>query len=137
MCSVDLNIGTTSGTKHIRTIFSIWTGTDKHFIGNALCSSDDSDTQLIHILLFFIINNIFYRSSEEKIQRSQENEGARMTGDTLLSVMENSALCHVPVRTVFQFDHFSSRVRAFLEREFPDRGIRRGGAFPGHPFLQT
>jgi len=26
---------------------------------------------------FFTINNVFYRPSEEKIQRSQENEGAR------------------------------------------------------------
>jgi len=33
---------------HIKTIFSLWTGTDKYFIGNAFCSSDGSVTQLIH-----------------------------------------------------------------------------------------
>jgi len=34
--------GHQSGTAHIKTIFSFWTGTGKRFIGNALCISDDS-----------------------------------------------------------------------------------------------
>jgi len=37
-------------------------GTAKHFTGNALCSSDDSVKQFIHILQ----NNATYKSPEEK-----------------------------------------------------------------------
>jgi len=44
--------GTISVTTHIRTIFNASPGIGKYFIGNALCSSDDSVTQLIHILQF-------------------------------------------------------------------------------------
>jgi hypothetical protein len=46
MCSVDVNMGTIRVMTHRQTIFSIWTGTDKHFISVALCSSECSDTQL-------------------------------------------------------------------------------------------
>jgi hypothetical protein len=41
---------TINGMTHLKKIFSLWTGTEKRFIGNTLCSSDDSATQLIHIL---------------------------------------------------------------------------------------
>jgi hypothetical protein len=37
---------TISGTTHFKTIYSSWTGTHEHFIGNALCSFDDSVTQI-------------------------------------------------------------------------------------------
>jgi hypothetical protein len=54
--------------------------------------------------------------------------------------MENTALRHVPVRRVFHLDgapcHFSSRVSAFLDREFPDRCIARGGPIPWRLVLQ-
>jgi len=60
--------GTTSGTTHIKTIFSFSTGTGQNFI--SLCSSDYSCTQFIHILNFFTINNVFY-NPEENVHRSQ------------------------------------------------------------------
>jgi hypothetical protein len=45
-----------------------------------------------------------------------------VTGDTFLAMMENTALHHVPVRTVFQLDsippHFSHCVCAFLDGAF-------------------
>jgi len=54
-------------------------------------------------------------------------EETTVTGDTCLAVMENTALCHVPVGTVFQSDdaqlHFFSRVPAFLDRKFPDQEV--------------
>jgi len=53
MFLVDPNRGTISGTTHIKTIFSFSSGTGKHFIGNALCSSDDSVTHLIHNFAMF------------------------------------------------------------------------------------
>jgi glucuronate isomerase len=65
MCSVDLNMGTISGTTHTKTIFSFWLGTGKRFIGNTLYSSD-----IIYILHIFAINNVFKNPQEEKIQRS-------------------------------------------------------------------
>jgi len=66
MCSVDLNMATISGTTHIKTIFNFWPGTDMHLSGNALCSSDDSVTQLIHILHSLKINSIFYNPQKKK-----------------------------------------------------------------------
>jgi len=54
--------------------------------------------------------------------------------------MENTALLHVPVGTVFQLDgappHFFCHVCAFLDREFPDPWIGRGGRFSGCLALQ-
>jgi len=54
-----------------------------------------------------------------------------VTGETFLAVMENTAFHHVPMRTIFQLDgappHFTCHVHAFLDREFPDQWIRRGG----------
>jgi hypothetical protein len=55
-------------TTHIQTVFSFWTGTNKHFIGNALCSSDGSVTRLIHILHLVTIISVFYKTPEETIQ---------------------------------------------------------------------
>lgn len=48
------------GMTHTKTVFSL-------SLGNALCSADDSVTQLIHILHFLMINSIFYKPPEEKI----------------------------------------------------------------------
>jgi len=46
-------------------------------------------------------------------------------------MMENTALCHASVGTVYQSDgappHFFSHVRAFLGTEFPDRWLDIGG----------
>jgi len=61
-------MGTNSGTTHVQTIFSFSPGTGKHFTNNALCSSDDSVTQLIHTLRYFTINNSFYKPPGEKIR---------------------------------------------------------------------
>jgi hypothetical protein len=51
--------------------------------------------------------------------------------------MENTALRHVPVGTVFQLNgapsHFPRRVHAFLDREFPDRWIGKGDLAPYPP----
>jgi hypothetical protein len=62
-------MGTIGGTTHIKTIFSFWTGTGKHFIGNALCSSDDSVMQLTHILKNFTVN--MFKKNKENIQTSR------------------------------------------------------------------
>jgi hypothetical protein len=67
MCPVYLNMGTISGMTHIKMTFSLSPGTDKHFIGNSLCSSENSVMQFIHILYIFTINNVFYKLLEEKI----------------------------------------------------------------------
>jgi len=57
-------------------IFNFLPGIDKHFICNISCSSDDSGTQLIHILHSF--TSVFYKPLEEKTQESNlENQGAR------------------------------------------------------------
>jgi anti-anti-sigma regulatory factor len=69
MCSVDVSMGTIIGTIHIKTIFSLSPSTGKRFIGNVLCSSDDSVTQLIHILHFLTIENIFHKHSEDTSRR--------------------------------------------------------------------
>jgi len=47
-------------------IFSFLPGTGKHFCCNILCSSDNLTTQFIHVLHFFMIKNIFYKTPEEK-----------------------------------------------------------------------
>jgi hypothetical protein len=53
-------------------------------------------------------------------------EETTVTGDTFLDVMDNNALCHVPVGTVFQSHgtplQFSRHVPAFLSRGFSDLG---------------
>jgi midasin (ATPase involved in ribosome maturation) len=77
MCSADLNMATISGTTHIQMIFSFWTGTGKRFIGKALCSSDGSVTQLIHILHFVSINFTFTNPQKKNSDVSNlENGGA-------------------------------------------------------------
>jgi hypothetical protein len=58
---------------HIRTIFSFWTGIGKHFIGNALCSSDDS-VMLIHVLYFFMINSVLYKPLGRKSRGVRSGE---------------------------------------------------------------
>jgi len=52
MCSVYDNMGTISGTTHLKTIFSFSPATDKHFNGSEPYSSEDSVKQLSHILNF-------------------------------------------------------------------------------------
>jgi hypothetical protein len=67
-------MGTISGTTHIKTIFSFWTGVGKHFIGNALCRSADSFTQLIRVFHSFTLGNFFYKHTE---MSNMENEGPK------------------------------------------------------------
>jgi len=56
-----------------------WTSTGKYCIGN---SSDDSVTQLIHSLHFFLINSVFYKPLEENLYESDlENEGGQIVGE--------------------------------------------------------
>jgi hypothetical protein len=64
MWSANLNMGTISGTAHIKKAFSFSPGTGKHSIDNAFCSSNNSVMQLIYILHFFTTNNVFYRLQE-------------------------------------------------------------------------
>jgi hypothetical protein len=74
VCSEDLNRGTICDMTYIKKIFSSSPDTAKHFTGNKICSSDDSVMQLIHILHFFTINNVFYKPflpPKGKNQRSQ------------------------------------------------------------------
>jgi hypothetical protein len=57
-------------------------------------------------------------------------EELTVNGDTLLAMMENSALHHVPVGTIFKVNgappHFSCCVHAFQDKEFPDLDTKRG-----------
>jgi hypothetical protein len=59
---------------------------------------------------------------------------------TFLAMMENTALCHFSVGTVFRSAgaplHFFRRVRPFLDREFPDHWLGRGEPIPW-PLLST
>jgi len=71
MCSVDPSMGTISGATHIKTTSSFSPETGKNFICNALCSSDEPVTYLIHIFQFFTLNNVFYKTPKEKVQRNQ------------------------------------------------------------------
>jgi hypothetical protein len=65
MCSAHLNMGTISGTTHIKMIFSFSPVIGKHLIGNALWNAEDSIMQLIQILHSFAINDVFYNPPEE------------------------------------------------------------------------
>jgi hypothetical protein len=89
---------------------------------------------------------MFFKPLEEKIKDIVTGLFKKKTivpGDIMLPMMENTALCHVFVRTVFQLDgappHFSHCVCAFLDREFPVCWIRRwwGDPFPGPLILQV
>jgi hypothetical protein len=64
------------------------------------------------------------------------SEEPTVTGDSFLAVMDNTALCHVHVRTVFQLHgaptHFSHHVHAFLDREFPDHWVGWVGGGGAH-----
>jgi hypothetical protein len=71
-------MGTISGMTHIKMIFSFWTGIGRNFIGNGLCSCDDSVVQLICILCFFTIRSVFSTSPEKSPEVSHlENKEAR------------------------------------------------------------
>jgi len=78
MYSVDLNIGTISGMTHMKMIFNFLTGTGKHFIGNALCSSDDCHATHSHFALFHNKQYLLQTPRRKKQEDSNlENEGAR------------------------------------------------------------
>jgi hypothetical protein len=61
-------------------------------------------------------------------------EETMKTTNTFLATMENTVLHHVTVGTVFQLvgapPHSSHHVCAFLDREFSDCWIGRGGSIP-------
>jgi hypothetical protein len=81
------------------------------------------------------------RFYEEQSYWSFLFEEPTVTGDTFLAMMENTALCYVPVGTYFELHgappHFSRRVRVFVDRKFPDRCIGRGGGGPIHWYLRS
>jgi len=111
MCSVDLDMGTSSGTTHIQTIFSIWTGTDKHFIGNALCSS-------FTFCSFFTINNIFYkfpRSNTEGSNLEDESGTHSLNSIPLLHIQRSGNSC--PERP--EHDWISDVVHRLTGKLFP------------------
>jgi hypothetical protein len=68
--------------------------------------------------------NVWFAMMKNKVISPSCFEEPTVTGDTFLAVMDNTALCHVPAGTVSQSDsaptHFSRRVSAFVDREFPD-----------------
>jgi hypothetical protein len=112
MCSaISIWAPLVAGTTHIKTIFSFLTGTGSHFIGNELCSSDDSVTQLIHILHFLKINNVSLKHPGGIIQKSQiwRTNGARTTSDIFLAIMENITLRHALCK-IFQSDGASHHI---------------------------
>jgi hypothetical protein len=66
------------------------------------------------------------------IQTSQNKKfGGIKSGERGDREWQNTTLCHVPVGTVLQFDvaapHLYCPVGVFLDREFPDPWISRGG----------
>jgi hypothetical protein len=68
MCSVNLSIGTFSGTTHIETIFSFSPDVAKHFIGNTLCRSDDFVTQLFKFCSFSRLETSFTNPEKKRNQ---------------------------------------------------------------------
>jgi hypothetical protein len=72
MCPADLNVDTIGGTIHIKMTFSVFPGTGKHFVGNAVCSSNNSPPQLIHILQFFTISIVFHNPPNPKMKNPEE-----------------------------------------------------------------
>jgi hypothetical protein len=80
MFSKDLNMGTISGTTHLKAIFSFLPSTGEDFIGNTFCSSNNSFMQLNHILHLFLINSIFYKRPKDL-----ENARAKELGPLFLS----------------------------------------------------
>jgi hypothetical protein len=73
MCSVDLS--TAPFVTHIEMIFRFCPCTVQHFTGSAVCSSDDSITQLIHILCYFTMNRLT-NPQKKNPESNLENEGA-------------------------------------------------------------
>jgi len=71
-CSLDLDMGTVIGVMNFKMIFSFLPGPGKHFIGNTLCSSGDSVTQLIHIFHFLTVI-VFYNPSPHKESQKGSN----------------------------------------------------------------
>jgi hypothetical protein len=57
-----------------------------------------------------------------------------VTGKKFLATMEETALHHIPARTVFQLggapSHFSHGIHTFLGREFPDHWKGNGSPIP-------
>jgi hypothetical protein len=87
-------MGAISGMIHIKTIFIFTSGTDKHFICNAVCSCDDPVTELIHILHFFKINSIFYKPPEEKNPEESNLKGKGAgNSSTLFPSINRKTLC--------------------------------------------
>jgi len=70
-------------TWYIKMIISFLPGIGKHFIGNMLCSSDNSVMHVIAILHFVTINNVLHKSSEEKSPEESNLENGE--GEWVLS----------------------------------------------------
>jgi len=51
---------------YIKMLFSLSSGIGKHFIGNTLCTYDDSVLQLIHIFQFFVTNSALLQTPRSK-----------------------------------------------------------------------
>jgi hypothetical protein len=78
-CSLYLSRGTISETTHIKIIFNFSLGIGKHFIGKALCSSDDCHATHSHFHPFHYEQCLIQTSRRKKnLEESNlENEGAR------------------------------------------------------------
>jgi hypothetical protein len=77
---------------------------------------------------------------DERVNVSLFFEEPVMTGDIFLAMMENNALCYVPVGKLFWLfgapPYFSSHIHTFQDRDFPDNWIGRGGSIPWPLILQ-
>jgi hypothetical protein len=88
ICSVGLNMDTITGTTDMKMIFSFSPVTGSHFIGNALCSSDDSVTQLLHILQLCMIKKCLLQTTRRKnpkekiLEKEEQGNGPTLSCPT-------------------------------------------------------
>jgi hypothetical protein len=84
-------MSTVNGMTHNKMIFSFSPGIVKHFIGNALYSSDHSVTQPIHVPPFFTINKTFYKPQKKDPEEPDvEDEGVRKCISLFMSRKERT-----------------------------------------------
>jgi hypothetical protein len=75
MCSVCLTMVIIIGTTQFKTIFNFSRDIGKDFISNALCSSDDSVTQITNILHIFTTDNVFHKPTKKNLKESSFEKG--------------------------------------------------------------
>jgi hypothetical protein len=99
-----------------------------------ICSPNKLTVTLTALVSSRCIECLKITPSEKQNYVSFLFEELTVTGDTFLAMMQSIDLRRVPVGTVSHLcapPKFVPRVRVFLDREFPDSWIGRGGTFPG------